>query len=499
MRAKKSIVLVTVDCLRADHVGFMNYARPTTPFLDSLARESFVIPNAIVAGAPTYYSLPAITASRFPLALGRDVLGLGPDEPTLASVLKDAGYVTAAFAGGNPYLSARFGYERGFDVFCDYLDGEVLPAEEKVQPPTSNGWRSRLSRKLQVVRPFMGPIGPVYDALYFEYCQRVTPVPASLDALRRFPAADVIVDDACNWLAGVSDTPFFLWLHLMDPHSPYCPKDAALEWMGEEPVTPYRARYMNSYWNRSDLGPNRLKDHVEEVIALYDAGIRWVDEQMKRLIESLQQANRWDDSIFVLTADHGEEFLDHGGRYHPPSRLMEELIHVPLLLRLPGTDQREASRAPFSLIHLAPTLLDAVELKSPPEFQGRSCLEKLRQGESFDGAAISECVAECTNPFHVENRMGPRVLSVRESRYKLVLHFDPTAENLYDLEADPREQVPLAPGEQKAVRRRLLEIAREHLRSSVEQLESPNRVQARLRDLQIEWKNAPSKASPVAS
>src|SRR5450631_3983319 len=97
MGTQKSIVLVTVDCLRADHVGFMGYDRPTTPFLDSLARESFVVPSAIVAGAPTYYSFPAILASRYPLALGRDLLGLAPGEPSLASVLKDAGYVTAAF------------------------------------------------------------------------------------------------------------------------------------------------------------------------------------------------------------------------------------------------------------------------------------------------------------------------------------------------------------------------------------------------------------------
>src|SRR5271154_6113674 len=94
---QKSIVLVTVDCLRADHVGFMGYERPTTPFLDLLAGESFVVPAAIVAGAPTYYSFPAILASRYPLALGRDVLGLGPYEPTLASTLKQAGYATASF------------------------------------------------------------------------------------------------------------------------------------------------------------------------------------------------------------------------------------------------------------------------------------------------------------------------------------------------------------------------------------------------------------------
>jgi hypothetical protein len=81
-------VLVTVDCLRADHVGFTGYIRPATPFLDSPAAESFGRPAVIVAGTPTCYSIPAILATRYPLSLGRDVVGLAPDEVILASFLK---------------------------------------------------------------------------------------------------------------------------------------------------------------------------------------------------------------------------------------------------------------------------------------------------------------------------------------------------------------------------------------------------------------------------
>src|SRR5208282_3946743 len=122
MADRKSVVLITVDCLRADHCGFMGYGRPTTPFLDGLAGESFVFPAAIVAGVPTYYSFPAILASRYPLALGREVVGLAPEEKSLASTLKEDGYATAFFGAGNPYLSARFGYDFGFDTFRDFLD-----------------------------------------------------------------------------------------------------------------------------------------------------------------------------------------------------------------------------------------------------------------------------------------------------------------------------------------------------------------------------------------
>src|SRR5258705_7682049 len=121
----KSLVLITVDCLRSDHVGFMGYDQPTTPFLDSLASQSVVFQNAIVGGVPTYYSLPALLASRHPLKFGRDVVGLCEAEVTLVSALKSAGYATASFTAGNPYIAPRFGYDRGFDNFRNFLDRET--------------------------------------------------------------------------------------------------------------------------------------------------------------------------------------------------------------------------------------------------------------------------------------------------------------------------------------------------------------------------------------
>jgi arylsulfatase A-like enzyme len=498
---QKSVLLVTVDCLRADHVGFMGYDRPTTPFLDSLAGETFVFPAALVGGAPTYYSFPSILASRYPLALGRDQLGLAPGESSLASVLMEAGYATAAFCAGNPYLSRRFGYEQGFDKFQDFLSAEIGPLAEGAPVVPRNGGRaSRLNRRLEEASHRLGPVGAVYDELYFQYCQRwATPAARSLDELRRFPAADVIVNEALSWLASVGDAPFFLWLHLMDPHSPYYPTQSALESMRRGQMTPFRARYLNSFWNRVDLAPHRLSRHRDEIIALYDAGVRWVDAQMSRLVDALRGTNRWDECVFAFTADHGEEFLDHGGCYHPPARLMEEVMHVPLLLRVPGTAPKALSKSPFSLLHLAPTLLDAANVPSPDAFQGRTHWPQVRAGVDWDAPAIAECIAGCTNPFHPDNRLGPRVLVVREARYKLMLHFDPPAERLYDLEADPREQSPLPAGAEKGVRRRLLEAARAHLRRSTSDRDTQARLRSRLRELQLEWVAPAQEKQPVAS
>jgi arylsulfatase A-like enzyme len=272
----------------------------------------------------------------------------------------------------------------------------------------------------------------------------------------------------------------------MDPHSPYYPKEAALGMLSQGTATPRRARYVNSFWNRSDLQRHRLRRHREEIVALYDSGIRWADEQIKRLAGFLQSSNRWDDCIFALTADHGEEFLEHGGRYHPPTHLFEELIHVPLIVRVPGMRSRQQQKSPFSLVHLSPTLLGAAQVQVPTEFHGRNFVGEMQRGSPFDEVAISECVDDCTNPFHAEDRMGPRILAVRESRYKLVIHFRSGAEKLYDLEADPAERSALPPQTEAPVRRRLLAVAREHLHRSIQKLDHKMRLHARLRSIQLD-------------
>jgi arylsulfatase A-like enzyme len=486
---------MTVDCLRADHVGFLGYHRPTTPFLNSLAAESLIVPNAIVGGAPTYYSFPAIMASRHPLALGRDVIGLAPEETTIASVLNQSGYATAAFLAGNPYLSRRFGYAAGFDTFHDFLDAEIGSLPDSSNRAGNRSLRSRFNSTLAELCHKLGPAGPLYDELYFQYCQRVAASPApSLDVMRRFPAADVIVDQARDWLAGVAGGPFFLWLHFMDPHSPFYPPPEALDRMGDNQLSPSRARYLNSYWNRGDLSANRLKRHVDEVVVLYDASIRWVDTQVARLVETLRELRQWENCVVGLTADHGEEFLDHGGRYHSPSKVTEELVCVPLLLRAPGLVRAESGRAPFSLLHLAPTLLEALNVPVPASFRGCSHWAQLQKGH-WEGRAIIECIAGCSNPFRVNNRLGTRVLAIRDERYKLVLDFGSSSERLFDLEADPAELRPLPLGAEKPVRRRLLEEGRQHLADSLKSRNADERLGARLRDIQLEWAHPAAKIS----
>jgi len=192
----------------------------------------------------------------------------------------------------------------------------------------------------------------------------------------------------------------------------------------------------------------------------------------------------------AVTADHGEEFLDHGGRFHAPVKLTEELIHVPLLMRVPGVPHRDVQR-PVSLIDLAPTLLEALDIPSPAGFWGRSCLAKVETAKQRP--AITEAVRACSNPFHRESRTGPRLLAVRKDNLKLVMDFSSGVEQLFALNSDPRENAPLALGAPSPQHKELLEIARKHLAESHKSRDFDRRNATLLRDLRLEW------AHPAAS
>jgi arylsulfatase A-like enzyme len=486
---RKSLVLVTVDCLRADHCGFNGYTRPTTPFLDTLAFESFAPPTAVIAGAPTYYSLPAILASRMPLALGRDVVGVAPGEKTLATALREAGYATAAFSAANPYISPRFGYDQGFETFNDFLDFASLAGPPDVPlASSSSATRSMLNQTLKSAAHAVGA-GRVYDDLYFEYCMRLSPSRAGgMDELRRFPSSEAIVDHAIAWLTSNPERPFFIWLHLMDPHSPYYPSPKAFLDFADREADPVRARYVNEFWNRSDLSPSRLQSKKESIVELYDAGIRAVDNQIARFVTHLKGSNRWDNCVFACTADHGEEFLDHDRRYHAPVNLHDEVARVPLIIRTPSVSKTNAQPAPFSHLHLAPTLLDALGVLVPDTFRGTSLWPNMQEGKSRNEAVITECVYGCTNPFRSTDRMAPRLMSVRKGQYKLIMRLVPgSIEELYDLNTDPNEQDPVPSDSNREIRRELLNIARQHIRSTSDSsYRSMPRLKTRLRDLRLE-------------
>jgi arylsulfatase A-like enzyme len=296
----------------------------------------------------------------------------------------------------------------------------------------------------------------------------------------------VLIGHAIAWLKLNSGRPFFQWLHFMDPHAPYYPKRQAPEQLGNGSISPRHAKYLNSFWARADVNTKRLHKKRDEIMTLYDAGIRWVDSQVQRLAETLVDLNMWNHCTMAVTADHGEEFLDHGGRFHAPLMLHQELVHVPLLLHGSGFKPQVMDQ-PIGLIDLAPTLLDHLQVSVPPSFRGHSCWSHLQTNGTWDWPVVSECVRGCTNPYRESDRIGPRILAVRKGRFKLVVDFSAGIERLFDLERDPCEQAPSPPDAERAIRRDLLECARRHVAESHQSRDFNHRFDSKSRDLRLEW------------
>ena len=495
-----SLLFITIDCLRADHVGFLGYRQAITPTMDRLAAESIVFANAVVAGSPTYYAFPALLAGRFPLAMGRDVLGLCPDETTLASHLRDQGYRTGAIVAGNPYLSRWMGYDQGFDYFEDFLQNQ--PAAGKESFCSQTGSRMPLSSRLNRILPRLTGVSPalaaIYQELYFTYTLWITSRRAGRDfsrLLRAYPPAEVITDRAIAWLK-TGPKPFCIWLHYMDAHRPYCPPMQMLEKLGRKDLTPQKQFRLRHLWLRPDLSVKRLRKSRQDFLDLYDACISCIDSQVGRLLEALDTMGLLENTMIVLTSDHGEAFLERGERDHLPVLATQEIIRVPLLIRLPKVRPTLSQvERPFSLMDLLPTVLDMAGLKCPPSFTGRSRWPALQNGEAWEDPAITEMIySQNLNPLDRINSPGSRLLTATTDRYKLTINFAKGSEELFDLAQDPQELRSHPLSQNPRVSIKLLRALHQHLEQSLHNRYSRPELTLRLECLrEITSKLSPEK------
>jgi arylsulfatase A-like enzyme len=384
-------------------------------------------------------------------------------------------------------VCAEHGYDSGFDVFQNFLSDDEIEFAEDKDGSLQKSLRGRANRLISKACHGLPGLGSAYDEFYFQYCQKsIRNDGASFDNLRRFPSADVIVDCAIAWLQQNCAAPFFLWLHLMDPHAPYYPKLEVLQEMRSE-LDIAEARRLNSFWAREDLSSGRLLKSRESVECLYDSGVRWADRQIGRLANKLVELNLWAQCALAVTADHGEEFLDHGGKFHPPINLHDELIRVPLLMRVPGHPQGRDVKCPIGLIDLAPTLFDTLDIPVPASFRGRSCWQKLQNDQGWDWPVVTECAYGCTNPFRTETRLSSRLLSVRKGEYKLVMNFATGNDHLFELSSDPGEVNPLPAGTASDLRKQLLECVKKHVEESLKSRDLDLRFAAQVRELRAQW------------
>jgi arylsulfatase A-like enzyme len=392
-----NVVFVTVDTLRADHLGCYGYPRPTSPFLDSLAREGAVCLDATAAASWTKPATGTILTGLYPSRHGAlyhgSMLHLPEGERTMAEAFRERGYVTAGFVA-NPNLKKVFAFDRGFDVYFD------SPVEDTVTLACIRGtWFGGLLMKL-----LRHQFNWNYENDFAQMNREVL-----------------------AWLEKNHEQRFFLYAHYIDPHIPYDPP----------------ARYREEF--AQDHGMALFNDRKRKVgIDLYDGEIRYTDDGLKELVTTLKRLGAWENTLFVLTSDHGEEFFEHGAIGHGFS-LFQEVVHVPLVMHGPDIPAGTVLESPVQIVDLAATVLALAGTGTTRLGDGHSFHERLLASAPDDSELL---YMEAEFGQDDSDHRAFVFSGVRKGPWKLVLteknqFFPPERhgrEALYDLAMDPAEK-----------------------------------------------------------
>jgi arylsulfatase A-like enzyme len=407
---RASAVLVTIDTLRADHLGCYGYARPTSPHIDALARQGMLFRQARTTLPRTTQSIASILTGRLPKTHGaRGLFAHLPEANlTLAEALQQAGYATAAVVS-NTFLRRGQGFEQGFDVYDN---------------PESR-----------------------WDA----------------------DSAGAVSDAAIAWLdRAPHDRPFFLWVHYLDPHWRYEPDPSgarAFDPSFSEPFTVYQDLDARRYTKgRMIFDPPLTTRQHEHVVALYDGEIAQTDAAVGRLLERLDRLGS--RLLVVLTSDHGESLGEHGYHFAHGEYLYEQGLRVPLVVRFPGAVAAGAVNDAMGLnIDVAPTLLALLGVDRLQGVEGRPLLVPaaagftVAEGRPFSWAESDFQLIHPENPRYFIRGPRGRWSSACDGRYKLI-HIPAQGGEmleLYDLRDDPGESRNLVADPAFAeVRRKLL-------------------------------------------
>ncbi|MDX2168151.1 MAG: sulfatase [Deltaproteobacteria bacterium] len=323
---RPNVLVVLVDTLRPDRLGAYGNQRQLTPFLDELAARSTVFGNAYAQSSWTNPSVASLFTSRYQSQHRVTSFGsvLAADEQTLAEVLRQHGYATAAFSA-NFLLQPKLGFDQGFDVYK------------------------------AMSRPGVGA---------------VTGKPKLLKA-----RAETINQAVLGWLDGRQNPaqPAFLYVHYMEPHAPYDPPaDALARAFGATPQPDLQR--INDFMEMPGFTAD---DEVAAAARLYyDAEVTALDASLRALFAGLEQRGFLRDAVVVLLADHGEELKEHGLLGHHQT-LYEEVIRIPLMIQMPGQTTRQDIAAPVETLDIAPTLLARLGIEAPASFVGVSLDRKL--------------------------------------------------------------------------------------------------------------------------
>ena len=375
-----NVLLVVMDTVRADHLSVYGYERPTTPTLERLAKRGIRFDNARATAPWTLPSHASFFSGRWPHELGAEWLTpLNGDFPTLAEYLGSRGYATAGFVANTLYCSHETGLDRGFAHYEDYLLEGLMPLRM--------AWL--VDHAMRLVAEWGGYVGRTFDVGPFRPTQGSWI--ASLFVVNGRKEAGSINRGFVNWLAqrrGPS-RPFFAFLNYFDAHAHYVLPRGAEYRFGLKPRKTADFTFLIEYWDSVDklsLRPvyRRLAHDC------YDNCVAYLDERLGELFDGLQKSGVLDQTLVIVTADHGEGLGDHDLFDHGESLYRNE-VRVPLLIVLPARNQSQGVVGDtVSLRDLPATIVELVGLSDGAPFSGQSLARLWRDSSSRPAADATE-------------------------------------------------------------------------------------------------------------
>jgi len=367
----RGIILISLDTLRADHLSCYGYARKTSPNLDAFAEKHLRFLQPIAQSNWTLPSHISMFSSLYVSTHGLENKWSSVRRlRTVATALREHGFRTQAMVDGG-FLGPHFGFSHGFEGYEDFEKqgfAAILPAAEE-------------------------------------------------------------------WLRAEAEGPFFLFLHTYDTHGPYAPPAPFFGYfplpergVSEEIRSGVSGDFLSARDRPERVAQNPLSaNDLTHIVNLYDASIVYMDHLLGPFLRFLEESGFWDNLLVVITSDHGEAMMEHGTLCHGFT-FHEELLRVPLLVRLPGAEEAREFEPVVELVDLAPMILDWAGAEIPEEMQGRSLLGLIEGREAAERPAYAE---------------GKGLIAYRDAQYKFIGGKGVLPE-LYDLRLDPWEKVNLA-------------------------------------------------------
>jgi len=442
MKKKPNIVFITIDSLRADYCGHINHKEKNTPHIDKIAKKSAVFSKAIVPSFPTFFCFSSLFTGKIPFHYG-EFLGIPKNNTvkTMAQRFKKNGYSTCSFIADNPALYPSYGYVKGFDQYniieCAYNYVEtasrqirsLLYKSAKAITKSDNARASKQGGQLTTRQSTLIRIFNFVHSLLYIFVKARPP----------FPIAEVLNREVMKAFRKRKRKPFFLWIHYMDTHTPYY-----------------------SGWNMFAYGKNRFQNMLAKLFLFrnlsfyvrdmkiknkkalaitkesYRSCVGYVDRHVGDIVDYLK--NKHPNTIFVITSDHGEAFMEHGIFWHEPFHIHNEALHVPLIIHFPN-DWKKQVMSTTSLVSLGDALLKInVNKKSSFGVQVVRCMKN----HSLNN--ISVVLYRCRAPHRFIHDNATKIegyqkmFSYQTEEYKYIQYDNGKGRKLFHLISDPKEQ-----------------------------------------------------------